>query len=379
MNTSAMHSSTAPGANAAAASPRWAYWQLVLLSIVGWTLLAAIPTTSAYIGTGAQDPAIWWAMFTKIGLYYYIWGLLTPLLYRLTDALPYRGKGLVLTVPTHIGVFAALSFGLGLVVHQPDWQQWLLGQRAFGYHSMSAFTYSLIVLCCLALKFYRLSLLRQREATDARVHAAELDNQLNLARVESLRMQMNPHFLFNALNSIGALIETDRRDKAYAALERLADLLRQALRLSQESDIPLAEELGFLEAYLALEKVRFGDRLSVDWQVAHDARPLHVPAFVLQPLVENAIKHAVGPSATTVTITVCASRTPNSLRLSVADDATVKPVALDTPGSGVGIANLRERLRLRYGNDVSVESARKPGGGYETCIEIPLPASARSR
>ncbi len=344
------------------------YWRLVLLSFVGWSLLAAIPTTSAYIGAGAQNPAIWWAMFKKIGLYYYIWGLLTPLLYRLTVSLPYRGKGLAITIPTHIAVFISLSFALGFIAHQSDWQAWLLGQRALGYHSMSAFTYSLIVLCCLSIKFYRLSILRKREATNARIHAAELDNQLNLARVESLRMQMNPHFLFNALNSVGALIEIDQRDKAYAAVEQLADLLRRTLELSKESEISLEREIGFLEAYLALEQIRFGDRLTVQWQIPEDVKTLTVPAFVLQPLVENAIKHAVATSTSPVMVTISASKNAAGLDLAVADNATG---ASASKGNGVGIANLRERLQLRYGNAATVHSG-STGSGYRTDITIPL-------
>ena len=344
-------------------------WHLILVSFIGWSLLAAIPTTSAYLGGGAPGLPVWWAMFVKIGGYYYLWGLVTPLLYRLTDSLPYRGRGLLISIPVHLVVLAALSFGFGVIAHQSDWQEWLLGFRAIGYHAMSFFTYALIILCCLATKFYRLSLLRQREATDAKIQSAQLDNQLNLARVDSLRMQMNPHFLFNALNSIAALIESDRRDGAYEATEQLGDLLRRALNLSKADEVSLDEELKFCKAYLAMEKIRFGDRLKVEWQIDESSLHLEVPAFILQPSVENAIKHAVSVSAGTVELVITAQIVNSELILSVCDDGRAKSGFPST--TGLGLANLRERLMLRFGPSATVDSgAREPG--YCTSIRIPV-------
>jgi len=346
------------------------YWRLALLSFIGWSLLAAIPTTSAYLGTGAEGLPVWWAMFKRIGIYYYLWGLLTPFIYRLTDTLPYRGRGLLLTIPVHLLVLTVLSFALGLVSHQQAWHEWLIGARAAGYHSMSAFTYSLIVLCCLSVKFYRLALLRQREASDAQVLAAQLDSKLNLARVDSLRMQMNPHFLFNALNSIAALIDADRRDRAYEALEQLGDLLRRALRLSQTSEVALEDELQFSEAYLSLEQVRFGERLQVDWQVEKGANACLVPAFVLQPLIENAIKHAVSASTDRITVTVRTRLTGGNLELMVTDNGGTGTGSPENKGEGLGIGNLRERLRLRYGGEAQVQCG-PTGSGFAATVKLP--------
>ena len=348
-------------------------WRLLVVSFVGWSLLAAIPVTAVYIGSGAPGMAVWWKIFTKIGLYYYLWGLLSPFIYWLTDRLPYRGSGLLVTIPVHLAVLVVLSFGLGLASHQQAWHEWLIGQRAPGYHLMSFFTYALIVLCCLALKFYRLSLLRQREAADAKVHAAQLDNQLNLARVDSLMMQMNPHFLFNALNSIAALIDADQRDRAYQALEKLGELLRNALKLSRADDVALQQEIRFCKAYLSMEQIRFGERLVVHWEIEPDALDLQVPAFVLQPSIENAIKHAVSLSSETVTVTVSARITDGTLCLTVADDGQAKAMSPNT--GGFGIANLRERLQLRYGMASSVESG-PTANGFRTVVQISVSALA---
>ena len=344
-------------------------WRPILVSFIGWSLIAAIPVTSAYVGAGLPGLGVWWDIFKKIGLYYYLWGLSAPLLYRLTDYLPYRGIGLFVTAPVHLLTLAMLSFCLGFIVHPEAWHEWLLGARAAGFHAMSFFTYSLIVLCSLAIKFYRLSLLRQREASDARIHAAQLDNKLNLARVDSLRMQMNPHFLFNALNSIASLVDSDQRDRAYQALEQLGDVLRLSLNLSKEDDISLGQEIRFCKAYLAMEKIRFGERLHVEWRVKESTMELHVPAFVLQPSVENAIKHAVSLSSEPVTVSVEVFVDDGELVLSVSDDGRA-----DTrSGSigGLGIANLRERLRLRFGGRVSVETGAL-ARGYQTSVRIPV-------
>jgi len=349
------------------------HWRLLVVSFVGWSLLAAIPVTAVYIGNGAPGMTVWWTIFSKIGLYYYLWGLLSPFIYQLTDRLPYRGSGLLVTIPVHLAVLVVLSFGLGLAAHQEAWREWLLGDRAPGYHLMSFFTYALIILCCLALKFYRLSLLRQREAADAKVHAAQLDNKLNLARVDSLMMQMNPHFLFNALNSIAALIDADQRDRAYQALEKLGELLRHALKLARADDVALQREIAFCKAYLAMEQIRFGERLAVNWQAETETLNLQVPAFVLQPAIENAIKHAVSLSSDTVTVSVSARIEDGDLCLTVADDG--QATAPSPNSGGFGIANLRERLQLRYGTASSVASG-PAGSGYRTSIRIAVRALA---
>ncbi len=347
------------------------HWRLILLSFVGWSLLAAIPTTSAYLGGGAPGLGVWWATFKKIGLYYYLWGLLTPFLYRMTDALPYRGSRLPMAIAAHLLVLATLSFALGFITHPEAWRDWLFGDRAAGYHAMSAFTYALIVLCSLAIKFYRLSLIRQREATDARLLAAELDSKLNLARVDSLRMQMNPHFLFNALNGIAALVDAGRREEAYEAVEQLADLLRRALRLSAETTVTLDEELRFIEAYLGLERTRFGDRLNVAWHIGEGARSENVPAFVMQPLVENAIRHAVSQSADVVTVSIGAKVEQDALRLTVSDDAPQGGSPRTSKGTGLGLSNLRKRVELLYGSDAAVTADGTPNG-FTAAVQIPL-------
>ncbi len=344
------------------------HWRLIVVSVIGWSLLAAIPVTSAYLGTGSRGFAVWWAMFKKIGLYYYLWGLTAPALYRLSERLPYHGSGLLYSVPVHVAALLTLSFGFGFIVHAEAWYEWLFGARAIGYHSMSLFTYTLIVLCSLTVQFYRLSLLRQREASAAKIQAAQLDNQLNLARVDSLRMQMNPHFLFNALNSVAALVDSQRNDRAYEALEQLGSLLRQALALSTEKTINLGEEIDFCESYLAIEQLRFGDRLNVVWCIDAALRDLAVPAFILQPAVENAIKHAVSRSADSVTVTIAARMDGGELVLTVTDDGR----AVGGPGDtlGVGLGNLRERLRLLYGPDARVESGPQ-SQGFRTQLRIP--------
>ncbi|MEM9057045.1 MAG: histidine kinase, partial [Pseudomonadota bacterium] len=295
-------------------------------------------------------------------------GLAAPLIDRLTVALPDRGRTLALSLLAHACVLVCLSFLFGLVAHTGLWREWLLGSRAPGYHAMSTFSYALIVLCSLALKFYRLSLLREKQAAAAVLNAAQLDNQLNIARVSSLQMQMNPHFLFNALNSIAALIETDQRERAYDAVERLGSLLREALKLSDSDDVPLASELAFCRAYLAMEKIRFAERLTVEWQIDTEADWL-IPAFTLQPIIENTIKHAVSVSEAPVTVRIAVRQERDTLVLSVTDNGPGD--RLPSTANGIGLGNLRARLALVFD-----ERARFEAGplavGYRTRLGLPL-------
>ncbi len=372
-----MTSSALSSADVARVGPYWwpfskAHWRLGVIFVLAWTLLAAIPTTSAYLGSGANGLTVWWAMFRKIGLYYYLWGLVSPLIYQLTIRLPVRGWWLPGSLLMHLAVLALLSFAFGAIAHYEARELWLVGAMAPGYHAMSAFTYVLVVICCLALRFYRLSLLHQRRVQEANLLAARLDSKLNLARADSLRMQMNPHFMFNALNSIGALIETERTDRAYEAVELLGDVLRKALSLSESDEVPLREEIEFARAYLALEELRFGHRIDVVYQIEPVAAQQMVPTFILQPLVENAVKHAVAPSAQPVAITVLASIERSWLVLSVEDRGSAHARGSSSRhDGGVGLSNLTERLQLRYGS-AAKGKFRATTDGFLATLTLPI-------
>jgi LytS/YehU family sensor histidine kinase len=201
----------------------------------------------------------------------------------------------------------------------------------------------------------------------------ERDDELARAELRSLEMQLHPHFLFNTLNAVSAFVRTDP-DAAERMIARLATLLRRALDDVGVQEVPLEEELALLATYLEIEQVRFEDRLHVEWSIAPDAYGARVPRLLLQPLVENAIRHGIAPRAAMGTVRIAAERREGTLHLAVRDDG----VGLPATGlrEGIGLANTRTRLRQLYGARQRLDVRRAPGGGVQVELELPFAARA---
>jgi signal transduction histidine kinase len=217
--------------------------------------------------------------------------------------------------------------------------------------------------------------LREQEARTARAEALRAQ-----AELAALRAQLQPHFLFNALHSISAVLRSDPRG-AEQALEQLGSMLRYALGVQRDDreDVTLAEELDFVRAYLAIEQLRFGDRLRVQEQIDPEALECAVLAVTLQPLVENAIRHGIASNTRGGTVFIRAAIEDDRLRLEVADDGSgaVAEVIDEQRGArGVGIRSVRQRLNARYGaaGELRIETA--PGKGFRAVISLPVSAPA---
>ncbi len=206
------------------------------------------------------------------------------------------------------------------------------------------------------------------------VEAAQLEKAFMQAQNQALRMQLQPHFLFNTLNSIAALVHIDP-DLADRMIARLGDLLRLSLDQSGQQEVTLAQEAQFLDRYLAIERLRFQDRLTIGITIPEDLAQARVPSFVLQPLVENAIKHGVGASATGGHIAVRARVEEGMLCLEVEDDGPGF-VTTPRPGHGIGTGNTRQRLNLLYGEQQSFELLSIPGKGTLARVRLPLSFSS---
>jgi LytS/YehU family sensor histidine kinase len=188
-------------------------------------------------------------------------------------------------------------------------------------------------------------------------------------------MQLHPHFLFNSLNAIAVLVRDQDTRAASRMLELLSDVLREVLRTDPAQEVPLADELRFLERYLAIEQVRFSDRLRVTFAVGADLSDAAVPGFVLQPLVENALRHGIAPRSDAGALEVGAGRDGAELALWVRDDG---PGPGDPPrAEGVGLRNTRERLTTLYGERARLALAAAPGGGTVATITIPYRRAGR--
>lgn len=207
---------------------------------------------------------------------------------------------------------------------------------------------------------------------DVRRHEHRLTALRDLAQeaqIAALRYQINPHFLFNTINSISAFVLESRSHEAERMLTNLADFLRATIHMDPGAIVPLGEELSSQEKYLDIEKVRFSNRMKVSIEVPVELRAAPVPALLLQPLVENAVTHGVARSEAPVTISIFASSEGDSLVVSVLSDGAADPAR---PGTGTGLRNVRERLQAYYGDEAQLTAASLPTGGFLAEVKLPF-------
>jgi len=287
---------------------------------------------------------------------------------------PFRSGRILSTLLAHVaggGIFVALQMTLMISFHvmvhgaPMEWHG-LLHRYAF-YWAMELSVYAAIVIVILLLD-------ARGEAAERQIASARLERNLTAARLESLRAQIRPHFLFNTLNALAVLARKGDGAAVDRAIGDLGELLRASFETHGRHEIPLGEELAFLERYLHLQRIRFPDRLEVEWDVAPEARQALVPVLLVQPLVENALEHGL---ATTRggRVRVTARRDRDDLELEVTDDgpgfgAGPAP-GLATERNGVGLANTRERLTLLYGARGTLVCGDREGGGGRVSIRIP--------
>jgi sensor histidine kinase YesM len=222
-----------------------------------------------------------------------------------------------------------------------------------------------------ALSVMLLALTYGEDLVENEDRIASLQAQANVAQLNALRYQLNPHFLFNTLNSVASLISKKMGAEAETMVVSLSDFLRSTLRMDSGREITLEEEIKLQSLYLDIEKIRFPQRLKVTIDVPEALRNACVPNLITQPLIENAIKHGVGRSSAPVHLDVIARESGGRLSIEVRDDggnANVGPPS----GTQVGLRNVAERIRLRFGNDGSLVAGIRPEGGFSARILIPL-------
>lgn len=210
----------------------------------------------------------------------------------------------------------------------------------------------------------------RREAAERDVAAARLSQSLAAARLGSLQAQIRPHFLFNTLNALAVLARRGDGAAVDRAIGDLGDLLRASFDAPDRHVIPLGEELEFLDRYVSLQRIRFPDRLEMEWAIEDEARAAQVPALLVQPLVENALEHGLA-TARGGHVRVAARRDGETLEIEVSDDGPGFGAAGGPGPEGVGLANTRERLALLYGERGTLECGDRPGGGGRVRIRLP--------
>ena len=272
----------------------------------------------------------------------------------------------------YFAIYAGLLSGQKSVIDGTTFEFGRVFRKLIIYYChVTVIIYWMIVLAHLGWHYYRRN--RERES-----QASALATELVRARLEVLRMQLNPHFLFNTLHVISALIHENPED-ADRIVARLSELLRVSLEQSDTQEVPLRQELSFLERYLEIEQVRFQDRLAVELDIESGLDDILVPSLILQPLVENAIRHGIAPREDMGRVKIAARRLNGMLELKVGDNGPGLPeIEVASHPEGVGLSNTRSRLSHLYGANHQFQLTPAPGGGLEVTLLIPCRTETHS-
>jgi len=342
-----------------------------LLAAVGWTAVGVIFALPS-LGTNrwSEELRIYLAQF-------WAWGLLTPVIMTVDRRLPFSGKELGRRVAMHLGlsvVFTEIYFYLFTAMRAAfgvaPWSSLRIANMTsvsvLGWQIWCWLVYWIIAGALQAYGYYE-------RYMSSELQLERLEHSFAEARLNSLRMQLDPHFLFNALNTISSHVERDPK-LTRRMIEHLGDLLRLSLESKDKQEVPLSEELAFLEHYLAIQKIRFGNQLKINMQIAPEVRFASVPSLFIQPLVENAIRHGISRRAAGGTVTVQAAPVSGRLEIRVLDDGVGLPAAWSMENaSGLGLSITQERIAgLHPNGDSRFVVRNREEGGTEVEISLPL-------
>jgi sensor histidine kinase YesM len=299
----------------------------------------------------------------------WFWAMLTPLVMLYTRYVHDRAGGRGRAIAAHAAIFAVIHI-VDAWVYSVVSAAWSATPRPFeqlvvSLTTVNAWTYAMVAVVTTLVDYH--DALRERT-----VRAARLEAQLALAQFQALRAQLHPHFLFNALNAISALIHKDPA-RADRMLARLSELLRLAIETAGSPEVRLIDEVEFVKRYLEIERMRFGDRLDVRVDLPVETYDALVPNMLLQPLVENAVRHGVAPHPGPGRVQIRAERRGAHLDIVVSDTGKgIAPAPPNEKGSGVGLRTTRERLEKLYGSQQELALVNVPGGGFETRVVLPF-------
>ena len=363
-------------------NPPSRYGPIVLTIIGAWTLFGFFFSTQLYLNAFYHGHSLPFSFVLIPWLICgYLWAALTPVALWLARRFPLERELIVRRVALHL-LFAVLISLLQLVAYNFVFQTFVrrssdsffpLGpfqDVLFGQFHFNLLLYCVLVGLYQTFDYYRRFREREQRAAQLEIEAAQLETQLTRAQLDALKMQLHPHFLFNTLNTISVLMEEDV-GAANEMLLRLSDLLRAALKNNEAHEVTLEEELQFLAKYLQIEQARFQDRLKVRIDPAPETLAAYLPNLILQPLVENAIRHAVAPSTKVTTVEIRSRQHDGHLHLSVSDNGEGM-IDHAIPTNGIGLRNTRARLEKLYGPHQDFRLETNAGGGVHISIIIPF-------
>jgi two-component sensor histidine kinase len=320
----------------------------------------------------------WARLFVTQLLVWLPWALATPLVLGLGRRYPPAQWRRFRTWGTHIGACAAI--GLVFSAWSATLEELLNpfakapGPESYAtlwldkfYNGLLSFTvlYGFILAVSYVLDSRARLAFQQTER-------ARLNEQISKAQLNALRRQIEPHFLFNTLNAISGLVREKRNDAAVSMIAGLSDCLRRVMKDSHRQLVQLGEELEFVQKYLGIQQVRFAERLRVSVDVPGELFPAQVPSLILQPMVENAVKHGIAKRVQGGAIRIAGFRSNGMLTISVYNDGPSLPTGWETTTSGIGISNVRARLQGLYGNKFEFSMKNQGTGGVEVSVSMPF-------
>jgi two-component system LytT family sensor kinase len=346
----------------------------VLIAAMPLGLLESFKALVATRSRGITIPLPW--LLVNNVPWWLLWAALTPLVVVAASKFPldiverrarhaaYHTLTVLVLSSAHLTVVGYLHFTLNRQRLPFATAGEVIRNWHINFTILNALTYALILGIYYTINYQR----RYRETAlvSARLAAtaAQMESSVTAARLQALRMELNPHFLFNALNSVTGLIRKEEKERAISMIARLADLLRATLDRGAAPTMTLGEELRLLDMYVDIEKVRFGGRLHFEVDVPDLLRRAQVPTLALQPLVENAVRHGIATQKAGGVVLVRARRDNGSLMVDIQDTGPgVPPHVFESPNGGLGMANTRDRLHQLYGSSAGITLFNAPEGG----------------
>ncbi len=340
------------------------------------TILGAVSSVLAWQFTLAvgRPETHWKTLVILNGTYWYVWAIFTPAIVWLSQHFRFERKGLVRAVLIHLPSVALFSLAHIAAMSTALWWLAVVDGRTFNWwaefkaSALKNFDWEMMTYWAIAGLSH--AVLYYRESRDRAIRASQLETRLIAAQMAALRQQLQPHFLFNTLHAISALMHRDV-EAADRTLMKLSDLLRMTLEHVGHQEIPLHAELDFLSKYLDIEQTRFADRLVVRFDIEPETLDTLLPTLLLQPLVENAIKHGVSRKKGPGHVDIRARRDHDKLWIEVRDDGLgLSETALDALQKGIGVSTTRARLQHQFGADYRFEFHRLEEG---VAVVVALP------
>lgn len=348
------------------------FWKRWIAVFGVLTIIAVLAATQLTLRSGEFSASVWSNLFVVQLVIWNVWGVLTPLIFRLSGIIS-KSKSRRKIILTHIPIsilvvilFLAMYAGIFLAFSGAGFEAF--AGTVISLHIASFHWYMILYWITVGAEYY----LRMQDQYKAQeMLNLQLESQLTDAQLKALKMQLNPHFLFNSLNTISGLVRTSEIKKAVGMLARLSDFLREVLIDRGNQEITLFNEIGFLKKYLEIEQLRFGNKLEVNFEIPEEVENCLLPSLILQPIVENAIKHGISRKKNARELVVKAWKEKGNLKISIYNDGPPITESKGPESLGVGISNTMKRLEQSYGDKYDF-SISNNASGVEVTIQIPI-------